>query len=167
MRVSETTPLNLPSSGDRGQSFAELVHRVLTSEPAYDIETVAAAMGMPYHTFYNRLRHQTPFTADEIRRLFAVAPDPRFVHFLLDGTPFMPAERLEEADGASDEISIQRGAERIAFESADILRAAYLAMGDNRIDHREAAQIREEIDTAERALASLKMHLDTVIGRQG
>jgi hypothetical protein len=163
--MSEMQDLPLPPSGDRGQSFAELVHRVLTSDTRYDIETVAEAMGMPYHTFYNRLRHQTPFTADEIRRLFAVAPDPRFVHFLLDGTPFMPAERLADDDQLSDEASIQRGAERIAIESSDILRAAYLAMGDNKIDHREATLIREEIDTAERALASLKMNLDKVIGR--
>eukprot|EP00873_Tetraselmis_striata_P015031 jgi/Tetstr1/435295/TSEL_024214.t1 len=111
-------------------------------------------MGLNCHTFYNRLRNQTSFTVDEIRRLFAVVSDPRFVHFLLDGTPFMPAERQNpgesETDGAArDEDIIQRGAERITFESADILKAAFLALSDRRIDHREAHAIKEEIDTAE------------------
>lgn len=150
------------ATGDRGQAFAELVHRLLTGSDRTDIEATARAMGMPYHTFYNRLRNTTPFSADEIRRLLAVLPDARLLHFLLEGTRFVPAERMNAVD-APEDVDIQRGAERIAIEAADVLRATYLALADRRIDHRDARVIRDEIDIAERALASLRQHLDMLL----
>ena len=161
--LPETEPSATSSAtGDRGQAFAALVHRLLTGGGHTDIEATARAMGMPYHTFYNRLRNTTPFSADEIRRLLAVMPDARLLHFLLEGTPFVPAERIETI-APSEDIDIQRGAERIAIEAADVLRATYQALVDQRIDHRDARLIRDEIDVAERALASLRHHLDMLL----
>jgi hypothetical protein len=48
----------------RGQEFADLAHRVLTS--AHMVRSTARQMGMSYESLYARLRSRTCFSADEI-----------------------------------------------------------------------------------------------------
>lgn len=87
-----------------------------------------------YSSFHNR-RHrcfglsQVGVYADDTRLLFAAGPDPKFVYFLLDGIPSMLAERLQQPGDASDEVSIQRVAESIPFERADILTCSLSGIG--------------------------------------
>lgn len=153
---------NFPEA-DRGRAFASLVHRVLMGREKSELDKIAGDMGMSYPAFYNRLRHATPFSADEIQRLLIVVRDPTIASFLLAGTPFVPAERTIGPETVSFEKSLQLGAERIVIEAADVLRAAYDALRDDEyVDHIERVRIRDAIDDAERALLTLRGHLDSL-----
>lgn len=143
---------------ERGRAFADLVYAVLVAEKRYAIEAVAAALGLTYHTLYARIRNRIVFSADEVRRLIEAAPDPRFVAYLLRGTPYVAADRVSGTDAAEAE-AIHRGATRIVIEATDVLEVVERALGDGRVDHRDALLIRTEIEIAERALASLRMRL--------
>ncbi|WP_422377281.1 phage regulatory CII family protein [Roseibium sp.] len=158
----ETKAGTVLPEADRGRAFANLVHRTLTGRGKSELDRVADEMGMSYAAFYNRLRHATPFSADEIQRLLIVIDDPVIADFLLAGTPYVPAERQIGPDTASFEENLARGAERIVIEAADVLRAAHEALVDDHIDHREEITIREAIREAERALLSLRGHLDAL-----
>ncbi|MGV2975785.1 phage regulatory CII family protein [Roseibium alexandrii] len=147
---------------DRGKAFAALVHRTLMRREKSDLDKIAQKMGMSYPAFYNRLRHATPFSADEIQSLLIIVRDPDIASFLLAGSPFVAAERQIGPESISFEKNLERGAERIVIEAADVLRAAYEALRDNRIDHREELTIRQAIDEAERALLTLRGHLDVL-----
>ena len=142
----------------RGQRFAELVYQVLIAEKRYSAEATAAAMGLGYDTFYARIRNRIVLSADEIRRLISAAPDPRFVAYLLRGTAYVAADR-PPVSKAEDHEAIHRGATRIVIEATDVLEAVEAALADGRIDHRDTITIRNEIEIAERALASLRMRL--------
>lgn len=54
------------------------------------------------------------------------------------------------------EEQIHRGATRIVIEATDVLESVEAALRDGRIDHRDALMLRQEIEVAERALASLR-----------
>ncbi len=140
---------------ERGRAFAGLVHQVVIDERRYAAKKVAAALGLSEPAFYARTSNRVPFSADEIRALLAAAPDPRLVTYLLRGTPYVAAERLE-ADSSPVEEQIHRGATRIVIEATDVLESVETALRDGRIDHRDALVLRQEIEVAERALASLR-----------
>jgi len=145
---------------DRGEAFAQLVHSILVGERRYPADEVAEAMGIGYDALYARLRNRVAFTADEIRDLVRAAPDPRLVAYLLRGTAFVPADRVEmDAAGVDQAEAIHRGATRIVIEATDVLRAVEEALSDHRLDHRDALAIRNEIEIAERALASMRERL--------
>lgn len=146
---------------DRGKDFADLAYTIIVAERRWSMKRVASEMGLGYDALHARIVNRTPFSAEEIRRLIRSAPDPRFVGWLLRGTRFVAAERIEgedEADGA-DADAIQNAAMRIAIEVADVLAAVQDGLADRRIDHRDALEIRDEIEIAERALATLAEHL--------
>lgn len=162
MNTQDSKPDRVLPEADRGRAFAELVHRTLMGRDTSELDRIADDMGMSYAAFYNRLRHATPFSADEIQRLLIVVGEPVFADFLLAGTAFVPAERQIGPETASFEENLARGAERIVIEAADVLRAAHEALVDNHIDHREEITIRDAIREAERALLSLRGHLDAL-----
>ena len=143
---------------ERGKEFSQLVYQIVIQEKAPSAEQAAAAMGFDYHAFYARVINRVVFSADEIRALLSAVPDPRLVTYLLRGTPYVAADRLEPIT-ASDEEAIHRGATRIVIEATDILEAVEAALRDGRVDHRDAIAIRSEIEIAEHALASLRMRL--------
>lgn len=146
------------SSTERGRDFADLAYTVLIAEKRYPAEKVADAIGLGYDALYARIRNRVIFSADELRALVAAAPDPRFVAYLLRGTAYVAAERA--GSGADDEQeAIHRGATRIVLEAADVLEAVENALRDGRVDHRDALDIRREIEIAERALASLRVRI--------
>jgi len=144
-----------PKPEDRGAAFAALVHQVVIDERRHAAKAVAAALGLSEPAFYARTANRVPFSADEIRALIAAAPDPRLVAYLLRGTPYVAAER-PAADGTPMEEQIHRGATRIVIEATDVLESVETALRDSRIDHRDAMLLRQEIEIAERALASLR-----------
>lgn len=144
----------------RGEEFASLVHQILIIDRRYDIKIVASRCGMTYDTLYARLSNRVTFSAEEVRLLICAAPDPRFAGYLLSGSQFIPAERVDEEEMEDDPLeSIRRTAMKMMTEAADVANAIEDAIGDNRIDHREAAVIHEEIDTAERAVATVREHV--------
>lgn len=149
---------------DRGKDFADLVYTVIVTERRYAAKRVAADMGIGYDALHARIVNRTAFSADEIRRLIRAAPDPRLVAWLLRGTPFVAAERIcvQGVDEDADVRAIQDAAMRIAIEVADVLEAVQDGLRDSRIDHRDALEIRDEIEIAERALATLAEHLRRV-----
>nr|WP_319390222.1 phage regulatory CII family protein [uncultured Cohaesibacter sp.] len=147
--------MNPMKTKDRGKHFGFLVRKAITESKRHDIASVAKGTDMSYQSLYQRLQGTTPFSADEIRRLIAFFPDPSLVGYLLKGTPFVAAERLEAEEGSSED-HIFRAAHRIVFEASDVLEAIDLALKDRRIDHREAVTIMQAIDDAERSLLSLR-----------
>lgn len=151
-------------STDRGAEFASLVYQIVVTEKLYSAKKVAMDMGLGYDAFHARAVNRTPFSADEIRRLIRVVPDSRLVAWLLRGTPFVGADRVAALDGDSDpEIeAIHLSATRIVLEAADVLETVEAALEDHRIDHRDALEIREQIETAEQALASLGARLKSI-----
>jgi hypothetical protein len=142
---------------DRGQEFADLAYTVIVTEKRFPLKRVALDMGFGYDALHARIVNRTPFSAEEIRRLIRAAPDPRFAAWLLRGTRFVAAERAEADEGPRDPDveAIHLAATRIVLEAADVLEAVEVALSDQRLDHRDALEIRAEIEVAERALASL------------
>lgn len=149
---------------DRGAEFADLAYSIIVSEKRFSAKKVAMEMGLGYDALHARLVNRTPFSAEEIRRLIRAAPDARFVAWLLRGTPFIGAERGTALTTTEDldVEAIHMSATRIVLEAADVLESVEKALADRRIDHRDALEIRNEIEVAERALASLGQHLRAV-----
>lgn len=151
---------------DRGESFSQLVKRVL-GETRIGIQSTADALGMAYQTFYSRLAPgRVPFTADEIRALIAETRRRELVDYLLEGTPFIAVERFETAwQSRTDESAysthdeIQQGAISNVYVAAEILQEVDNALRDRKIDHQDKARILEDVHKAEVALASLREHL--------
>nr|WP_321458179.1 phage regulatory CII family protein [uncultured Cohaesibacter sp.] len=140
---------------DRGKQFGFLVRKAIAESNRYDIASVAKGIDMSYQAFYQRLQGNTPFSADEIRRLIAFFPAPALVGYLLKGTAFVAAERIDNKE-ACGEDHIFQAAHRIVFEASDVLEVIDQALKDKKIDHREVITIMEAIDDAERSLLSLR-----------
>ncbi|NOD35614.1 MULTISPECIES: phage regulatory CII family protein [unclassified Ruegeria] len=142
----------------RGSDFASLVHRILTTETLYKSKDVAEGMGLKYDALYSRLRNRTVFSADEIKSLIRVMPDPRIVGYLLEKSCFVAADRLEDSE-IDDEENLYRATNRIVLEAAEVMRAMHQALEDKHVDHKEAVQIQADIREAERALVALRVHI--------
>lgn len=142
---------------DRGKEFAELVHTLVSSEERGFIDNLAAKMGMDYDTFYARLINRVRFSAEEIRKLLSVFPDPRIAAYFLESSPFMIAERNMAGDeGPGCHKEVQQSTNTNVIEAADILKEVDRALTDGKIDHLDKIRINTEIDEAERALATLR-----------
>lgn len=148
---------------ERGKEFAELVYAIIVAERRFSAKSVASEMGLGYDAFYARIINRTNFSADEIRRLIRVAPDPRFVTWLLRGTRFVAADRASAAEDDDNAQAIHYAATRIVLEAADVLESVEKGLRDHCIDHRDALDIRCEIESAERALASLSIRLHRLL----
>lgn len=142
----------------RGQDFADLVHRILVNEGRHSLATASSGMGMLYGTLYARVVNRTCFSADEIRLLMRSVSDPRLPAYFLDGTSFVAVERMSAAERASETDTL-RAAHRLVYMAADILRRIETALGDGRIDHREAPGIEAELDGAERLILGLRAQI--------
>ncbi len=140
---------------DRGKGFRQIVYQVLVVEKSPALEDVAHKIGIGYDALHARVHGRTNFSADEIALLIAHVPDVRLVSYLLGQSKFVAVERFDRplAD-AEDEIS--RATHRMLIEACDVLEVVDVALRDRRIDHREVASIQQEIETAERALVSLR-----------
>ena len=148
---------------DRGKEFAELVHRILVIERRGSLDRLAEKMGMQYSALYSRLNGRVSFTPDEVRALIAHVRDTRIVAWVLSGTPYLPAERAKVIPDEDEKLTLAESLRRTAmimmFEATDAAEQVEFALADNRIDPSEAARIREDIDTAERAMATLREHV--------
>lgn len=82
-----------------GEDFAHIVYTLLVVEKQKTIEEAASALGMSYASLHSRLIGRSPFSADEIRALIAMLPDPRLVSYLLDGSAFVAAKRQTPPQG--------------------------------------------------------------------
>ena len=113
---------------------------------------------MKEQTFYSRLYGRTPFGAEEIRDLFAVAADPRLMDYLLELSPYTVAQK--NSDHAQPE-SVRKAAASTVIEAADTLRLVETSLENNAIDHVERDKILNEIKELELALATLKHAVKT------
>ena len=143
-----------------GSSFVELAHRILVNDCERTLKDVADHLGMPYHTFYARLRGRAAFTPEDLRQLIAVVQDPRLPNHLLQGTGFVAVEQADAGDQVFDDL--HRGATRSVIEATDVLRTVERSLANNQINHIDRINIRREIDEAERALAALRHRLETM-----
>ncbi|NOD97158.1 hypothetical protein GS610_08045 [Ruegeria sp. HKCCD6228] len=150
----------------RGNEFASLVHRILTTEAQFSSKDVARNMGLEYDAFYARLRNRTVFSANEIKDLLSAMPDARLVSYFLEETNFVAGDRIETS-GHDDEENLYRATNRIVLEATEVMRAMHLALADHRVDHQEALIIQAEIEEAERALVALRMHIAEASKKRG
>ena len=142
----------------RGQEFADITYELLI-QGEYDLRRTAACMGMGYDSLHARVHNRTCFSADEIRDLIACVPDHRLVGYLLRGTAYVAAERTADSTIGAAEAEVMPTAHRVVYEAIDVMKAIETALRDDLIDHREAVQIRNEIEVAERVLVTLREHV--------
>jgi hypothetical protein len=84
-------------------------------------------------------------------------PDIRLANALLEGTPFVAADRAEESDERGGVLALTHA---VVIQVADILRAVKQGLSDDKLDHRDRARIKAEAAEAENLLASLRVLLD-------
>jgi hypothetical protein len=148
--------------GDRGSEFAHIAYTLLIVEKVITVEDVAKAIGMTYATLHSRLIGRSPFSADEIRALIQVVADPRLVSYLLDGTGFVAAERLQSGGVTAEkaQMAVQRGATKVVVDAAGILELVDASLVGGGLDHRQRRLLLGDITEAERALASLRLQVE-------
>lgn len=149
----------------RGERFARLVCKAVDESGRGARAAIAGQLGMSPHQLHRRLHNATCFSADEIRRLLACLPGgsaaDALVDYLLDGTRWVAAHRLP-ADATLETSDLWRATTRVVYEATDVQREIEAALLDGRIDHREAPTIRRQIADAERALITLREHLNRI-----
>ena len=152
-------------NGDRGQEFAELVHRIVVIEKRGAADQIAGALGLSYDALYARLRNRVKFSADEIQRLIATVPDFRIAAWILRDTRFIAADRggLDDPELPVTE-SLRHSVLHMLIEASEAASQVERALDDGRVDHREAAQIAADIEAAERAIATLRAHVEQFSG---
>jgi len=136
------------------QTFAQLVHSILVGEKKWPVKSVAAQINMNEQTFYSRLYERTFFSVEEVRSLMAAAPDARFATYLLELSPFTPAQKTKSEEDVSS--SVEGAAINNIVEAADVLREVQVGLANRRIDHVEKQKILKEVQDAEIALATLR-----------
>lgn len=137
--------------------FAQLAHRLIIIERIKPADTIAREMGLNYDSLYSRLCQRVPFRPLEVRALIAALEDIRLAMAMLDGTPFMPADRPVESEEKGGVLDLTH---HVVLQVADILRAVRQGLIDRRLDHRDRAKILEETTEAEGMLASLRVLLE-------
>lgn len=137
--------------------FAQLAHKLIIIERVKSAEDVAKDMGLSYDTLYARLNQRVAFRPTEVRALISALQDIRLASTLLDGTPFMPADRPQESEQDGGVVGLTH---QVVIQVSDILRAVAIGLKDHRIDHRDRAKILEETIEAEAMLASLRVLLE-------
>lgn len=137
--------------------FAQLAHKLIIIEKIRTAEDVAKDMDLSYDTLYARLNQRVSFRPTEVRALISALEDIRLVSTLLDGTPFMPADRPQESEGEGGVVELTH---HVVIQVSDILRAVSQGLRDKRLDHRDRAKILEETIEAEAMLASLRVLLE-------
>lgn len=137
--------------------FAQLAHKLIIIEKVRTAENVARDIGLNYDTLYARLNQRVAFRPTECRALIASLEDIRLASTLLDGTPFMPADRPTETEGEGGVVELTH---QVVIQVSGILRAVSQGLKDKRLDHRDRAKVLEETIEAESMLASLRMLLE-------
>lgn len=138
--------------------FAQLAHKLIIIEKVKTAEDVAKDMGLIYDTLYARLNQRVSFRPTEVRALISALKDIRLASTLLDGTPFIPADRPQESDAGGNDVS--HLTQSLVLQISDVLRAVMKGLEDKRLDHRDRAKILEETIEAEAMLASLRVLLE-------
>lgn len=151
---------------ERGREFADIVYTILVVEKTPGIEVAAAALGMTYAVMHSRLINRTCFSADEMNALIRAVPDVRLVSYLLEGTDFVAADRpLQDVHPEIAETmgiaGLQRGATRVVVDATGILELVDAALAGGGLDHRKEAMVLKEIEATERALATLRLRIDS------
>lgn len=136
-------------------TFARTAHRILVTEKRRPVQEVAQALGMKYATFYSRIKGRVPFAPEEIRALLREVPDVRLVDALLSGTGFRAVSRLV-ADGG---INVLQEAARAIKEAANALWEIQSAFSADDLTPDGRQRAIEHVAAAERALASVREHL--------
>ncbi|MBP2463619.1 MULTISPECIES: hypothetical protein [unclassified Rhizobium] len=87
-------------------------------------------------------------------------PDPRLASYLLDGSAFVAAERMNPpVDHRLANRAVQRGATKVVVEAADILELVDAVLAGGGLDHRHKRLLMKDIAEAERALATLRLQI--------
>ncbi len=140
--------------------FHEIAYQIVISEKRANVSVLAKKLGLSTDALYARLRGRNEFRPDEMQQLVRTVPDVRFASWFLSGTKFIPVDRVgTESETIEPGESLRRTALMMLVEASDAADQIEQALADNRIDVNEAAIIKADIETAERAIATLREHV--------
>jgi hypothetical protein len=168
--ASPGMPAWLPQNGYRRMSqawshttdgFARAAYRVLVEEKRYSAKEVARALGMKYATFHARLIGRVPFRPEEIAALLREAPDIRLVDALLSSSPFVAIPKLESPTETPADGVMRIAIEAISEATTALAEIERAQEGARLGDAQRKAEIDSHIRAAERALALVRLRLET------
>jgi hypothetical protein len=143
--------------------FHQLVYRLVLVEKRISVKALAPLLGMTSATLYKSLNGKGDFSPDQVRILLRELKDIRLAAWFLLDTNYVPIERAEFSPNEIGAIeSLRRTALVMMIEAAEAAREVDAALCDERIDHREAVQIRADIEAAERAIVTLREHVPSM-----
>ncbi|WP_371810781.1 phage regulatory CII family protein [Ruegeria sp. HKCCD7318] len=136
------------------------MHSVLMNTARGQLSEIADAVGLSYDALYARLRNRVVFSPEEVRALITAVPDARIASWVLLNTGYIAAERgaLDQPD-LNEQESLRHSVIRMLIEASEAAAQVESALRDGYVDHREAIQIQQDIETAERAIATLRTHV--------
>ena len=136
-------------------SFADLTYRVLVKEKRAVLKDLADELGLKYPSLYARLRGRVPFRPAEVRGLIQAVPDPRFIAYFLDQTPYIAVQRVNAELPSGAQTLLEEGLE--ALEAAvQVVRSLEHGARNGGLTEDEIEVIDERLSNAEGALATLR-----------
>ena len=151
-----------PNGNLTNGGFGPLAARILLEERDVRLGDLAVSLGLGYHPMRERLVGRTPFTPEELRRLFRLYPESRLADYVLRQSPYI-ALPLPAADGGDDGHGpIQAGL--LSLRQLLVLLRVFRTPADDP-DAASPHVVAREIDAALRHLVSLHWST-TYIGRQ-
>jgi hypothetical protein len=161
--------------------FARIAHTILVDEQRVDQRKtatrklspakLAGVLGLPPSSTYALLAGSTAFDPAQARATLNFTGDMRLAHWLLEGSPFIPAlrpetilvpARLAASLRKREDARLHACAHDMMREACDILLAVVEATGDRVVDDIERANLRAELADLESALATLRLVVDGV-----
>lgn len=142
--------------------FARLVYQILVRERRASTRDMAAALGLTYGAFHNRLNGRSQFTPDEISRLLRELPDIRLIECLIGQSGFIAVPLPE-----SDRQSAMRSSTECGLACIDEVVAALRlsALPTNYFDTStlRRTEIEQYIQAAQRELAAMRFALGLIL----
>jgi hypothetical protein len=145
-------------------SFSNLVKKVMQDREV-TMQALSGMIDMKYDALSSRFRSNgSPFSPDEVRNIIGAMPDVRLVNYILSGTDYIGAERVDEEDNPVHAMrDLRETAIRMSIEAADANHAILRALADNKICHKDYIVLEQELEIAEAAVATVKQHVRTMM----
>ncbi len=144
--------MTLPSNS----GFARLIHQILVIEKKQPLQHIAEKLGMPYPTFYARVKGRVAFNAEEIKHLIRELGDIRLVDYLLKGSDFLAVKMPRHRACIQDREQQLHAAVTAVKEAALMLDSLEQ---DELEKDRHMEKLQTHLTEAERALAGVRAGL--------
>jgi hypothetical protein len=154
LEASGNRPIELPGySTGTHEAFGVLVDRILLGEKRLRLGELAASLGLGYHAMRERVAGGTPFSPEELQRLFRLYPEPRLADYLLRETPYI-AMPLPAAGEDGDRNSPMHAGLVSLRENITLLRAFRRTAGNP--DSNSPDTVARQLDEVLRQLVTLR-----------